>query len=199
MRGKLPNFYPGGIMRYNISSTEGICNILRWLINVVRKRSALGKHTATVEDIAVHRLFVRIFYNVALPPALARDFKQDLACIFAIWHIGKMLFKKVWERHLLTLIGPAYKFLFPARSQTCVSFAKMQTQLAFLTDLILAYDAERKAFLDLYAKHGRKSLVRHTQQCFEFFIPLVSIVLHLHSSHLPLGYVHSVSYIHLVF
>jgi hypothetical protein len=93
---------------------------------------------------------------------------------FALWHIAKMLFDKVWSCHMHTILGPAFKFVFPERSSTCVSFRKMQMQAAFMMDLWLAYDTKREDFIPFYRDRGDEPVVKHLQHFFEFYLPVVS-------------------------
>lgn len=172
MQGRAPACLPFDILRDHIGTTGGNTSVLKWLLKKARTRAEFLKYTVALEDVAVYKGQVRDLYHRDHPND--SDVRQNLVIIFALWHIAKIVFIKVWEYHMHSIIGPAFKACFPQRSTTVVSFASLQQQAQFMTDMALAYEAERPAFLQLYRDHPTWSIVKHHYQFFEFFLPVVS-------------------------
>jgi hypothetical protein len=170
--------FPVDILPYNVSDNGGATATLETMAEKVAKRAEAGLYSMAVLDVTTYSFVMREFYNVE---DHYRSLKTHLNLQLAAWHPGKQVTNKVYDRHFLTIIAPAYIELFKGPCSSAVNWTSLQGQLAFLTALALAYQNTREDFEGVYQRND--SIALHLQQFFEFFLPLVRFSLSLHCTY----------------
>jgi hypothetical protein len=126
-----------------------------------------GRATIAVVDVD---LYMR--YNQYVTSTIGlRRLGSHTAFFFGAWHTGKILCNTVFERHFLSIVGPALRFVYPDTNLYCSMTYQVQMQI--LCDLACAYEQDRRWWAPL--EHDLRDTTRgqHVTQFLRFFCPLV--------------------------
>lgn len=164
------NCYPVEILNLNVSTNIGAARCLRYVDRIVRARALLLLYSMGTLDVVTYMWALRQLYNVA---EIWPELKMYCNIQFGLWHPGKMCVNRVWEKHFMTIVAPAFLAVYDGQCSSSVTFASLQGQLVFLTDLALAYERVKPIYRKIYSRPNGKAIKLHFEQFFEFFLPVV--------------------------
>jgi hypothetical protein len=160
-------FHAEGMYEERVSTTAGY---IAALAKLKKKHEAVwnrGRATIAVVDVD---LYMR--YNQYVSSAIGlQRLASHTAFFFGAWHTAKILCNTVFERHFLTIVGPALRFVYP--DSNLYASMTYQVQMQVLCDLACAYEQDRARWGPIEYELRDTTRGQHVTQFFRFFCPLV--------------------------
>jgi hypothetical protein len=161
-------FHAEGMYPERVSTTAGYIAALASLAAVHATVWNRGRATLAVVDVD---LYMR--YNQYLTSEVGLQRLGTHACFFfGAWHTAKILCNTVFERHFLTIIGPALRFMYP--NTNLYANMSYQVQMQVMCDIACAYEQDHVRWRDIEHEYRDTDRGKHVTQFLRFFCPLVS-------------------------
>jgi hypothetical protein len=152
----------------NISSNEGLKNVLRYICN---RFFRINKYNVILCDTNIFWRILKRYYEKPKPLTLRS------IPILGLWHPGKMIVECIWRNYLSYFIAKAYHYLYP--NNNILYKPRLSHAMELFIQLYLSYKMwlSENNFPKLNTKNIGYNKLKNIKLLFNFFLPLVIIFL----------------------